>query len=381
MGMTNIEQVYIDTASTALPNAKCLPFSLYTDPSAYQLEREKIFYNDWIFICADQQLPNPGDYFAFSLAGEPLVIIRGKDQQLRALSNICRHRGTPLNDEGFGQINRIVCPYHAWTYKTDGELIGVPHVTDDEVDKAAHCLPEFSLEVWQGLVFVSLASSPQALAERYAKVNLYLERYDFARFDTYYNGIVEPWQCNWKLALENAMESYHLFKVHRETLEVITPTRDAFYLEGGENYSITAGKYKNSSGKLTQWLMGEGDVVDQHYVLIALPPSFVGILSRDSLAWISVQPSGADECVVRSGALSVKGGVDNGEGDFTAAFFAEDKMICERVQLGMSATFSSGGSLVEMERIVVDFHQYLAGRISGKPNDEIYTTDENIFLR
>lgn len=378
--MNTLEQTYIEAASLSLPEAKCLPFILYTDQSAYELERKKVFHKDWVFVCAEQQLPEFGDYFALTIAEEPVVIICGKDNQLRALSNVCRHRGTLLNDEGMGQVKRMVCPYHAWTYETDGRLIGIPHAASSEVDKASHCLPEFVLEVWQGLVFVNLASNPESLSERYAYIDRYLARYNYAQFNTCYGGGIEHWQCNWKVAMENAMESYHLFKVHRDTLEAVTPTKQAFYLEGGVNWSLTGGKYKNTSGKLTRWLMGEGDIADQHYVLVSLPPSFVGILSRESLAWISVHPLSATECVVRSGALSIKGRADQSEDEFTAAFFAEDKMICERVQRGMNASHSRGGSLVDMERVVVDFHQFLASRLAEEPDNAVYSAAENIFF-
>lgn len=380
MNKESLKKLYIESAQAGLPNAKCLPFSLYTEQETYGLEQEHIFHNDWVFVCAEQQLANCGDYFALTIAYEPIVVIRGKDNQLRALSNVCRHRGTLLNDEGFGHAKRMVCPYHAWTYADDGKLIGAPLATKQEVDKEDHYLPEFLLEVWQGLVFVSLNPQSKPLGERYANINQYMDIYDFGLFDTFYAGVAEHWQCNWKLAMENAMESYHLFKVHKETLETVTPTKHAFYLEGGAPYSLTGGKYKDNSGKLTQWLIGEGSVTDQHYVLISLPPSFVGILSKQSLAWISVHPASTTECTIRSGALSFKGKIDRDETAFTEAFFAEDKMICERVQRGMGAKHGRGGALIEIERIVVDFHQYLASRISGLENNDIFLADENIFI-
>ena len=128
------------------------------------------------------------------------------------------------------------------------------------------------------------------------------------------------------------------------------------------NWSLTGGKYTDTSGMLTKWLVGEGSPVDRHYVLVSLPPSLVGILSSDSFAWINVYPSGATECTVRSGALSTQGSVSQSEAEFIATFFAEDKMICERVQKGIASTHSRGGSLIDMERVAVDFHQYLANR-------------------
>lgn len=388
MKSQTIKQIYIETASARLPNAQCLPFSLYTDQEAYRLEQKKIFHSDWVFVCTETQLPEPGDYFALTLAEEPIIIIRGKDNHLRALSNICRHRGTPLNNEGTGNSVRMVCPYHAWTYSSEGHLISAPYTSETEIDKSSHCLPEFALDTWQGLVFVSLIDGLQPVNERFAPLDRYLSQYHYTQFDTYYDGKTEQWQCNWKLAMENAMESYHLFKVHRDTLETVTPTREAFYIEGGTDWSLTGGKYKSTGSAITNWLAGNENVTHQHYLLIALPPSFVGILSTESFAWLSVHPINAAESIVRSGALSFSAGSsiseflsgDDGEEEFTAAFFAEDKMICERVQRGMYATHGHGGSLIEMERIVVDFHNYLAKRIADAVESTIYQAQENIFI-
>ncbi len=378
----SLVNTYVDAASASLPDAQCLPFSLYTDDSFYQIEREKVFHQDWVFVCAEQQLPDKGDYLALSLADEPIVIIRGTDGVLRALSNVCRHRGTLLNDEGRGRVKRMVCPYHAWTYATDGRLVGVPYEENGlEVDKLTHCLPEFSIELWHGLIFVCLVENPQSLKERYASLDRYLALYESSRFTVYYPGSTEHWQCNWKLAMENAMESYHLFKVHKQTLEALTPTQQAFYLEGGISWSLTGGRYKNSSGKLSRWLLGEGGVTDQHYILISLPPSFVGILSQDAFSWVGIYPIGVNECVVRSGSLSLKGGsVDREEEVFSAAFLAEDKAICERVQRGMSARVGRGGTLIEMERIIVDFHRYLASRMGAVIEPATYIGRSNPFF-
>ena len=127
---------YKSALAQDLEQADALPFNAYISPELYEAEQRHIFYTDWVFVCAAQQLQQPGDYCALRLAGEPIAVLRGQDGQLRALSNVCRHRGTPLLDNGFGNIsNRIVCPYHAWTYNDQGVLIGLPHSGDIEVNR------------------------------------------------------------------------------------------------------------------------------------------------------------------------------------------------------------------------------------------------------
>jgi len=358
-------------ASAPFGEAKSLPFSSYLDTPVYRLEKENIFHSDWVFVCAENELPNSGDYFSFFLADEPILLLRGKDGQLRAMSNVCRHRGTLLQDVGIGNATKIVCPYHAWTYDHSGELLGTPYTYKNEISKPDHCLPHFHLEIWNGLVFVNLSNNPTPLSTKLSGINKYLDTFDFKRFTSAYSGETERWNANWKLAMENAMESYHLFKVHRETLETVTPTKQAFYLEGAADWSVTAGKMKGVSNKLLNWVMGADNEIYEHYLLISIPPNFVGILTYESFDWISVLPNKEIHCTVRAAGLNESGSAGGSdETAFVNAFFSEDKQICERVQTGMSAQYSKGGKLVELERIVIDFHHYLAKRLFSMKTPE-----------
>ena len=377
-------EAYRTIAAASLEDAHSLPFGAYSDASIWQLEADKVFRNEWIFVCSQQQLPNDGDFFAFQLAGEALVIIRGKDGQLRALSNICRHRGTPLLPEGFGNVEKyVVCPYHGWAYEQNGDLKAVPMAGKTKVDKKKHCLPEFVLESWHGLLFVNLSADPEPLVQRLQGIDEFIAGFDIDRFVQGHKGAKEVWAANWKLAMENAMESYHLYKVHEQTLETTTPTRDAYYIAGCSEWTLTGGKMKQSQSKLMKWLSGEYPEMYDHYVLISLPPSFVGILTYESFDWIQILPINEKKSVIYSGGIaeSLKGYDNRYVKEFTEAFFAEDKEICERVQQGMESTLSSGGKLVEMERIVVDFHQYLATRLFSSQPDDFYQAEEaSLFL-
>lgn len=374
--MNLIEQVK-DITSEPVESAHSLPFAAFSDPEFYDLEMEKIFKDDWVFVCNEGELPNAGDYYAFTIANEPVVVIRGKDKTLRAMSNVCRHRGTPLNDEGFGNAKRMVCPYHAWTYTDTGDLLGVPHPGTVEIDKKKHCLPHFKLESWYGLVFININNNAEPLAERYAGMDKYLKRYNMDKFVHGQGTEDEEWDTNWKLAVENGIESYHLFKVHQETLEKTTPTKHAFYIEGGADWTLTGGDITNSGmGSMTSKVL---DAITPektkrlwtHYVLFSLPPNFVGILIGDTLGYLAVRPGGVDKTFIRSGSISKQRGNESAqEAEFTKAFYAEDKWICERNQKSMKSQKGQPGKLVEMERIVVDFHQYMGTRLFGHPKPE-----------
>ncbi|MCZ0942167.1 MAG: aromatic ring-hydroxylating dioxygenase subunit alpha [Gammaproteobacteria bacterium] len=357
-----------EEAIKPLEEAHSLSFTAYTDESVYAEEVKKIFHDEWVFACQEPELGRPGDYFAMTLAGEPISVIRGRDGQLRALSNVCRHRGTPLLDEGFGTVAKYVtCPYHAWSYNLAGELQAIPYNELIAVDRERHRLPQFQCGVWNGLVFVHLGDAPKPLGERFAHMADYFTEFEVGRFDRASSGEPQLWDANWKLVMENAMESYHLFRVHEPTLERVSPTRGAHYLAGSSEWSLTGGSLT------TGWKR-----IDRHYVLLSMAPSFVGILTNGNLGWLSAHPTGPAQTMIRSGVIGTGKGTrsDSASEQFAKAFFEEDRLICERVQKGMSAVKGRGGKLVDLERVVTDFHQFLATRLFDLPPTAFYEEPE-----
>ena len=157
-----------DTADLTYDQARSMPGTFYTDPSILALEREQLFMREWICVGRQEEVAAPGDFMAVRICDEPVVVVHGRDGVIRALSNVCRHRGTVMAS-GRGNKQRIVCPYHHWTYDDAGRLIGAPRMAKrPDFDPASCRLPEFACTIWQGFVFVSLAADPPALAPRLA---------------------------------------------------------------------------------------------------------------------------------------------------------------------------------------------------------------------
>ncbi len=383
MDSSQLFSEYATSASASLEEAVSLPFAVYHDQAVYAEEMKQIFRGDWVFVCAQGQLPNPGDYYALTLGGESIVILHGQDGNIRALSNICRHRGTPLLDEGYGTAEKnITCPYHAWVYSQDGKFKGAPFTRKIKPNKAEHCLPTFALENWMGLLFVNLSETPTPFKERLSGIDDFLQVYQAETFIHSTHTPAEIWQSNWKLAVENAIESYHLFKVHEETLETITPSKDAFYVSGSSEWTLTGGKMKDTRSTLEKWLTGKVPEAYEHYLLVFLPPNFIGIMTYGSFQWISVLPTGPEECIIHAGGISsYSGKEDKSTTDFTNAFLEEDKWICERIQQGMHSNHTKGGKLVDMEQSVIDFRQYLSSRLFGtEPLAHNTAPEADIFL-
>lgn len=362
--------------------ALALPVSSYRDSAVMKRERDTLFTSQWLFACPREKLTAPGSYFATVIAGEPVAVIHGADGQLRALSNSCRHRGTPLLDEGFGRIEKnISCPYHAWTYRSDGSFVGAPMCGNVNLDDSHTALPSFAVEVFLGLVFINFDSAAVAMAERFATVAQYAELFEPARFVHSHVDAAERWHCNWKIAFENAAESYHLFKVHKETLETVSPSKGAFYVAGSSAFCLTGGAYQlPTMDKL--WLSGSPEIY-KHYLLIALPPSVVMVLSYDSLGWIAIDPHSPEHCRIGAGFISAKKArsAKDREQSFTQAFFDEDKSICERVQRAAHSRVAPCGQLVEMEAVLADFHSFLNSQLFGAAETSlrVNNSEQNVF--
>src|SRR5579875_788121 len=139
-------------ASSALDlsEAETLPPACYTDPAFYALEKEALFDHEWLCVGRENWAAQPGDYFTTEIVGEPIVVARGRDGVLRAMSAVCQHRAM-LVAEGAGNTRGFVCPYHHWVYGLDGRLVNAPAMERTcGFDKTALGLPQFKVEIWLG---------------------------------------------------------------------------------------------------------------------------------------------------------------------------------------------------------------------------------------
>lgn len=184
----------------------------YTAPELFQADLDLIWYRDWVFAASAAELPKPGSYVTLQLGAYPVVVVRGADGAVRAFHNVCRHRGQRLCSKPAGQTAKLVCPYHQWTYETDGRLLWARDMgTDFEASK--HGLKPVHCATAAGMVFVCLAQTApdfaalRAAADRYAAPH----RVDELKV-AHQSRIIE--NGNWKLVLENNRECYHCAGSH-----------------------------------------------------------------------------------------------------------------------------------------------------------------------
>ena len=210
------------TVTTFVRGSRTLPRELYVSAEVFAEELDKIHARNWNCVGRASTLAAPGDFVTREIAGESLIVLRDRAGTLRAFFNVCRHRGTRICREESGRFGETIqCSYHAWTYATDGRLLGAPHMQESEgFDKADHPLHAAAVAEWEGFLFVNLAHAPEPFARAWAPM---LGR--FARFGL--PGLVcghrvrYEVEANWKLVFQNYSECLHCPTIHPKLATVL----------------------------------------------------------------------------------------------------------------------------------------------------------------
>ncbi len=376
MPKDHIDPIAALRENTAVPfeRARAMPTEVYTSPEFVEAELEHIFRKDWYCVGRADALGKPGDYVSCELAGQPIVVLRDAQGDLRAMSNVCLHRMSTLL-QGRGNTKTIVCPYHAWTYNLDGRLRGAPAMTLNEgFCKDHYKLPQVRCEEWLGWVFVCLDPEAPSVADQLSEVGDMIAGYDMTNYtETFYEEHV--WDTNWKVLAENFMESYHLPVCHAGTIGglsrledmICPPGHDAFnYHTILKDDSLRIAMAHPSNTRL------EGDARRTTF-LLALYPSLMITLTPGYFWYLSLHPKGPGQVHIRFG-----GGMSDDYADDPDAhenFVAlktlldevnvEDRGCTEKVYQGLCSDVATPGHLSHLERPNYDFAQYLMARIEA----------------
>ena len=343
-----------------------LPPACYTSEDFLELEKEEIFRKEWICLGRVDEVPKPGDYFATELIGEPLIVVRGQDKKVRVLSNVCRHRSSVIA-EGEGNKKNFVCPYHAWTYATDGQLLRAPYMDRVKGFKVDGCrLPEFATEVWHGFLYVNLDGKARPLAPRLKGLEPYVRNYHAEQM-VHQMGWEEAWDANWKCLTENFMEGYHLSTLHYGTAHKITPTRLCEKIPGGEGYTGYISGYPTRLPQRKPYHPDLTDAEKRYTMMFCIYPSHVVALGPDRAGYLCISPKVADRITVKSGKaiFDPKPTGQTIKAMSSNAVMMEDRAQIERLQAGMKSRYVERNSLgpPDLEGTVWDIYQYLARRL------------------
>lgn len=187
----------------------------YYDPAWFELERKAVFLRNWVHVGHVCEVPEPGSFVRRDLefAKASLLIVRGRDGAIRAFHNVCTHRGTQLVAEAAGQQTRFSCPYHMWTFGTDGALLSAPDFDAFHMNKSDCALPQVRIDECGGMLFVNFALDAMPLREWLGDYAARLEAMPVARATTFSEYTYEI-AANWKLTYDNFQENYHLRFIH-----------------------------------------------------------------------------------------------------------------------------------------------------------------------
>ncbi len=245
----------LDNVDKPIEEANGLPNECYVNNDYLAYEKEKIFFNKWTVIGVASSTPNPGDARPHNLLGVPLIVVRDKDKRIRVFHNVCSHRGFKLLDKSCTLKNVIRCPYHSWSYDFNGKLVATPHIgglnnhQSEKFDKIKSSLKEVKTKVWMDIIFVNINSNEiefgeyiKPLENRWSKfINLKDQKsLVYSKDYGYFNLEVN---CNWKFAIENYCESYHLPTIHPE-LNKVSNIDDHYHIQGLPNRFAGQGSKK-----------------------------------------------------------------------------------------------------------------------------------------
>lgn len=358
-----------EIAALSESEARCLPGKFYTCPDFFQFEVETFLKKEWHCVGRVDEVPAPGDFFTTHLFNEPLLICRGDDGEIRALSNLCRHRGMPLA-EGRGSTRRFVCSYHAWSYGRDGKLSNAPRMQDKGVNAEKCSLPSFRSEVWNGFIYVNLDDDAAPLSSRLENLEALLGNYGTQDMRIVHTQ-EEIWNTNWKCLVENFMEAYHLSVVHPGTLHPYTPTslsRKSMSDDSFTSYCANYPDHAESRG------VGAPELTEEERTrstLFCLFPTQIASQAATLLVSLSIQPLAVDKILVRWTMSTYSDELTSEELEARLALWnevnREDREKLERMQRGLSSRHAPSGPLSprDFEGTIWDFYRYLSRSISS----------------
>ena len=352
---------------------RALPRQAYLDDAVWAREQEQLFARQWFAVARGEDVVGSGDVLVVDVAGESVLLVRGRDGTLRAFYNLCRHRGSTLFDPGpdgtpcAGHVaGGIRCPYHAWTYGLDGALKRAPFLDDLDLDPGDFGLHPVGVDSWGGWVFVHLAPDEASpLADQLDPVPERVRRYPLADLRRGAR-VVYDVAANWKVIAENYNECYHCGPVHPELCELVPAFRGGLDLdwEGGVPHREGAWTFTESgtSDRAPFPDLDDDERVRHKGELVY--PNVLLSLAAEHVAALVLAPLGPGRTRVTAEFLFAPEEVERPRFDpadvvaFWDRINRQDWLACERVQRGMGSRAHTHGWFAPMEDDSADIRRW-----------------------
>jgi Rieske 2Fe-2S family protein len=359
----------------------------YLDHDHYERELRSIWYREWVCVGRLEALEKTGDFFLADIGSQSIIVTRSENGDVRAFHNTCRHRGSALCRESHGRFrnNRIICPYHTWTYLTDGALVSTPGRFDtDDFDAKDYSLYSVAADTWAGFIFVNLAVEPETdLMSFLGDEATYVENWPLAQMRSVHQEIV-PVACNWKIFWENYNECYHCPRVHPELCKVMPDYKDAVFdpidVPGWKPaYAGDTGRAAVAESAETWSMTGQlslpviegptAEEIECGVVFSSIVPSMYVVAHPDYVRSVRVVPTGPESIdLVVDWMLPKHYEVENSEQlvalvALAKTVVAQDGDVCELNQKGLHSNRHQAGILVAQEFELWNFHEWVRNRI------------------
>jgi Rieske 2Fe-2S family protein len=346
--------------ATRTPVRETLPGRAYHSDETYRIDQERVFFRNWIYVGRAERIPTKGTWMRVEIAGESLLVVRGKDEQIRGFYNVCRHRGSRLCDDEQGKVRSTFrCPYHSWNYALDGSLVTTPMIEPDEIDRENTSLWPVHVDVWEGFVFVNLSrEEPQPLLESLADDQqdepLNLARFGLGELRIGHISTMDV-AANWKIVLENYNECLHCPTIHPELVAAVpTYKRGEIFETGRTDAGVTLADGRttlSTDPRLRLPLLPgveQSDDPTALYGAAIYPTMFLDVDGSTALA-TAVFPTGPRSSRLVTEYLFSPEALEDPAFDpapvveFNELVTRQDNEACERVQVGItSRAFDKG---------------------------------------
>lgn len=365
------------TKTAADQSGWSLPAWTYNDADFMALERKHLFLPAWHLVCHVADIPKAGDYQTFAMMGERALVVRGRDGAIRAFHNVCPHRAARLVDGDSGNCGgRVTCPYHAWSFGLDGNLMSVPFIEEYE-DFAKADFGLFPLEhgIKDGFIYVRFADGAESLEDYLAPVAEEMALYRFAEMEPLVPVRSRIREVNWKNASDNYVDALHVRVAHPGLNALV---RDSYRLtvdRGVDKIFAEAGAGKSAHASVQAYRQAlpvvEHLPVERQkmWTYYRLFPGLMFDVYPDQIDFMQFIPLTATTCILRDGAYALP----DSRREMKAARYLnqrinrdvnmEDKSLIERVQDGMGSSRFEQGPLGRNEICLRAFAQRMRATI------------------
>lgn len=342
-----------------------LPARYYTDPEVLDAERRQLFDHAWQYVGDARRVSAPGEYLVRDVADRSIVVVRDADGDLGAFHNVCPHRGSRLLDDETGSERMFQCPYHGWTFHLDGTLNAAPNVEEDRLDCEANSLRPVSAATVGPLLFVSLDSDPEPLADYLGAVPEELEPYGVDEFERV-RTVEWAVDCNWKVYVDNYLECDHCDLNHPSFVDSLD--MENYRIEPHEHYVAQRGAIGADSEMDSAADDHVAESVRDRYFSAWVWPNLTVDVTPRALEVTRVKPVEHDRTVLSTDYYN-RSGEPTPEWEeafaFSSQVMREDLELCERQQAGLESDVFRQGRLAPTEHGVHRFQTLLQERLDA----------------